>query len=311
VGWSSLFLDSSYEIRSGWKFTAYGVLLVCFFLGTGTILGGAALWLHPEWIKLPRADMRLLGLNAAVLFASAMGALLFMARLVDRAPIVVFGAALHDGWLRDVAVGVGVAGGMLGVTLAGSFLFGKVDIEWSGSTASLPSIALTLAVLIVSAANEELIFRGYPFQVLMKGLGPWGAILLLSSLFGFVHLNNQGATSLSTLNTALAGVLLSLAYLKTRSIWLPFGIHIGWNAGTAVLLGLPMSGIQTASLLSTHVSGPQAILGGGYGPEDGVLGSIVFVTAALAVLRMRVGVSPQMNLALAEHSGKVWIGKHD
>src|SRR6185436_15409279 len=116
-----------------------------------------------------------------------------------------------------------------------------VHITWSGSTSSIPGIALTLAALALSALSEELVFRGYPLQILMKGLRPWGAIILISCLFGLVHGRNPGATGLSILGTILAGVLLAVAYLKTRSIWFPCGIHLGWNAGLSMVLGYPMS----------------------------------------------------------------------
>ena len=131
-------------------------------------------------------------------------------------------------------------------------VFGDARIEWAASAATVPAIVLTVGVLAMGALNEELVFRGYPFQVLMKGIGPWGAMLLISSIFGFLHFNNPGATLLSTFNTILAGVLLCLSYLKTRSLWLPYGIHIGWNAGLAVLLGYPVSGLDTASILETR-----------------------------------------------------------
>jgi hypothetical protein len=185
-----------------------------------------------------------------------------------------------------------------------------VEIQWTGSLGSIPTILLTLVVLAVSAANEELLFRGYPMQVLMKGIGPWGAIMLLSFAFGLVHRDNEGATTLSVLNTVLAGVLLSLAYLKTRSLWLPFGIHVGWNVGLAVILGFPVSGVETASLWTTTVIGPENVLGGGYGPEDGVLGTTVFLAGVCVLLLLRrVGISVQIREALTANATKVWIGK--
>ena len=303
-----LFVDSNYELRSGWKFAIYSALLVLLFVVTGVALGILVAWRYPAWFQLPISDMRLIGLNAIALLFPSAGALLIMARFVDRVPVSVFGLALHDRWLQNFAIGLAVSGGMLVLTLAGSLLFGIVNIQWNATSEALPAIGITLAVLAVSAANEELVFRGYPLQVLMKGIGPWGAMLLISSIFGLLHARNDDATTLSVLNTIVAGMFLSLAYLKTRSLWLPYGIHIGWNAGLAVVLGFPVSGIETASLLETQVSGPVAILGGGYGPEDGVLGSVIFLVVAVTIRRMRaVRVSPQLRSALEAHAGKVYV----
>jgi hypothetical protein len=163
-------------------------------------------------------------------------------------------------------------------------------------------------VLAVAALSEELVFRGYPFQVFLKSLGPWGAMLLISLIFGLLHAPNPGATLLSILNTILAGIFLCRAYLKTRSLWLPYGIHVGWNAGLALVLGYPVSGIDTPSILKTSVSGPDWILGGGYGPEGGVLGTVIFLAATIVIGRLPIGrVSPEMRATLSAHADKVYI----
>jgi hypothetical protein len=133
-------------------------------------------------------------------------------------------------------------------------------------------------------------------------------MLLISSIWALLHVGNQGSTVLSTLNTVIAGVFFSRAYMETRSIWLPYGIHIGWNIGTAVLLGVPVSGLGTASVLKTQVTGPAIIVGAGYGPEDGLLGTAIFLAGAIVIRRMKIGkVSPQVQAALSAHADKVYI----
>ena len=302
-----LFVDSQYEMRSGWKFLAYSILLVFLFWAAGNSIGMFAVWLDPSVAFLSQEDVRFLGLNAIVLFVPAILALLAMARFVDRVPVSVFGVTAHSGCLRDLGVGVAIAAAMLALTLAGAFVFGTARVEWNASGSAIPTIGLTLAVLALGALNEELVFRGYPFQVFLKGIGRWGAMLLISSIFGLLHIGNEGATTVSTLNTILAGVLLCLAYLRTRSLWLPYGIHIGWNAGLAVVLGYPVSGIDTVSILKTTVSGPAVLLGGSYGPEDGLLATVIFLAGAIAVSRLPIAtVSPQMEATLAAYSGKVY-----
>lgn len=303
-----VFVDSSYQIRSGWRFLAYCVLLVGMFFMTQLAASIVVGWLYPELFESPRTDIRYLAVNAIVLFIPSAGTLFIMARGLDQTPVSVFGVALHDRWAKDFAWGLAIAAGMLSLTLAGSFLFGEVRLEWTGSLSAIRIIGFTLAVFALSAINEELVFRGYPLQVLMKGLGPWGSMILISSLFGLLHWRNPGATVLSVLNTILAGVLLALAYLKTRSLWFPYGIHLGWNAGLSVVLGYPVSGIPTASILTTHVSGSQTMLGGSYGPEAGIVGTVIFVAGAVVVRRMRtVRVSPQMRTALAAHAEKTYV----
>jgi len=288
----------------------YAALFAVILVVSGLFWAGVLRAIAPDWLVVSRLDLRVLAMNAAALAVPAVVALYIVARFIDGAPIAVFGVALHDKWLRDLVVGFAVAAGMLALTVAGAFTFGNSQMAWTFTPDVIPTIVATLLVLAVSAANEELMFRGYPLQVLMKGLGPWTAILLLSCLFGVVHINNAGATTLSALNTMLAGVVLSYAYLKTRSLWLPYGIHLAWNAGLAVVLGYPVSGINTASFWTTTVNGPAEILGGGYGPEGGVLGTVVFSAGGVLLLALRrVGISPQIREALKANALKVWTGK--
>jgi len=302
-----LFVDGRYEVRSGWKFGAYAAIFIVVLLFLNIAVQGLLVVVAPSILLLPRTDVRFLGLNALVLLIPSAISLLVMAR-IDKVRASAFGLSLHQGWFRDILTGIGFAGGLLLFTLVGSFLFGKARVESSGSVSVLPTIGATFLVLAVAALSEELVFRGYPFQVFLKSLGPWGAMLLISLIFGLLHAPNPGATLLSILNTILAGIFLCRAYLKTRSLWLPYGIHVGWNAGLALVLGYPVSGIDTPSILKTSVSGPDWILGGGYGPEGGVLGTVIFLAATIVIGRLPIGkVSPEMRATLSAHADKVYV----
>jgi uncharacterized protein len=310
VSLAPLFVDSTHELRPGWKFVVYVLVLIILFIVTGGAVGIVALFLDPSIALLPREDIRFLGLNVVVLFVRSFLAVLFMAKFVDHVPVSVFGLSFHRGWLRDVGLGLLVAAVMVGIVLGVAGLFGGLQIQWSAAT--IPAILATVAVLGVAAFNEELVFRGYPFQILLKGIGPPAAMLLISFLFALVHLGNDGASFLSTVNTVIAGILLSLAYLRTRSIWLPYGIHVGWNVGTAVVLGVPVSGIDTASILKTQILGSAIIAGGEYGPENSLIGTIVFLAGAILIRRFGIGrVSPEVQAALTEHAEKVYIENRD
>ena len=82
--------------------------------------------------------------------------------------------------------------------------------------------------------------------------------------------------------------MLSLAYFKTRSLWLPYGLHLGWNVGLGMIAGLPLSGMKVASLWTTTVSGSIWLLGGEYGPEGGILGTLIFLAGAIVVWKIRI-----------------------
>jgi uncharacterized protein len=280
-----LFINSENDLRAGWRFLLYVTVFLAVWVGTALLLS-----LFFAFGDFPvEIDLVVLALNAVALFVPSVVALVFMARFVDHVPASAFGTALNETWRRDLALGIGIATAMLVVMLAASFAFGRVDMQWAASTDSFFMILATAAVLFVSAANEELVFRGYPMQTLMKGFGRLGAIVFMSSLFGLLHWRNPDSTILSVLNTILAGVVLSISYLKARSLWLPYGIHVVWNVGLGVVVGIPVSGIELASLWTTRVEGSPVLLGGPYGPEGGLIGTMIFVGAMIALRAIRLG----------------------
>ena len=138
-----------------------------------------------------------------------------------------------------------------------------------------------------------------------------GAILgdriRMSILFGLLHRTNPDASLLSTVNTSIAGVMLSLAYLRTRSLWFPYGIHVAWNILIGPVVGFPISGVGFPSLWTAQVTGPERIVGGGYGPEGGFLGTLVFFCGAVAAWGLvKVQVSPQVRATITRNADKLY-----
>ncbi len=174
---------------------------------------------------------------------------------------------------------------MLTTLVAGCYAFGYVSIHWTGTQAPRSTLLATFGLLSIAAVSEELVFRGFPLQILVQAMGQWPAVITMSVIFGAMHLNNPNASLLGGLNTVLAGVLLSVAYIRARSLWLPYGIHVGWNIGLSFVLGFPLSGLDLASLWTTGIAGSDTILGGGYGPEGGLLATFIFASSALFVQR--------------------------
>jgi hypothetical protein len=291
----NLFLTPTHELRSGWKFAAYTVLFVILLIATIYALGMAF-----GQSALPDSQLIGLALQAAVFFPPAVATLVIMARAVDHKPLAAFGVAFHEKWHRDLVFGFIVGCGMLGVLVAGCVAVGALDARWAASDRTSLELTATVLVLLISAANEELIFRSYPLQVLMRGMGVWPAVVFISLIFGLMHASNPNASILGTVNTVLAGAMLSMAYVKTRSLWLPYGIHVAWNLGLGFIMGFPLSGIGIASLWSSTANGSELILGGGYGPEGGLISTLIFVGAAVTVRVARAPeISPTVRAALA------------
>ena len=305
----SVFLDEGGELRWGWRLLAYVAVFGLLLSATALLLAALAPLPAPPAYR-SEIGPGPLALNALLLFAPAAGALLLLARFVDGVPISAFGAATHERWGRDLGWGLAAAAAIL---LAFHLMAGALGVlrleAGAGGEGFWSALPLILAALTVSAASEELVFRGYPLQALMAGIGAWPAVILVSALFGLVHHTNPEATWVGTVNTFLAGLLLSVAYLRTRSLWFPFGLHIGWNVGLGPVLGHPVSGLQIRSIWATGMSGPEWLGGGAYGPEGGVLGTLVILAAVGWVLRTRkVRVSPKVRALLLAHPTRLYVG---
>ena len=133
------------------------------------------------------------------------------------------------------------------------------------------SVAFGGLALFFGAMGEELLFRGYAFQLLIRAVGPFATILPTSVIFGLMHSANPGASPLGLANTVAWGILLGYAVWRTGALWLPIGLHFGWNV-TLPLLGSNLSGFTmgvTGYTLEWHVGVLWS--GGGYGVEGSLL----------------------------------------
>ena len=131
-------------------------------------------------------------------------------------------------------------------------------------------------------------FRGYGLQTLTRARLAWVGVLLTSVPFGLVHLGNPNVVpGVTFANTALAGVWLAAAYLRTRSLWFPLGVHWAWNWALGWLFGLPISGITLIShpLLKAEQIGPAWLTGGNYGLEGGAACTVALSVSTIFLCR--------------------------
>ncbi len=169
--------------------------------------------------------------------------------------------------VRDTLVGIVVAFVMITGCWLAIAIWGTLTYETKVTPAVLGIFAVQLLVLAMAAMLEEVAFRGYPFQRLVEAAGPVTAILVLSAFFGLAHANNPNANVFSVTNTALIGAVFCIAYLRTRALWFPFGLHWGWNAFLGMFYGLPVSGVDLTAGIKGQAEGPVWLTGGSYGIE--------------------------------------------
>ena len=222
-------------------------------------------------------------------FGAGMTANAVSVRVFERAALPIVGLGWTRGSRHNLLVGfvAGVVAAVLVtlVPLALGFAELAPDPERPASAAS---ILLVSVLLLFGAVGEELMFRGYAFQIVAASLGPIPALIATSALFGFVHMTNLNASPIGIANTVGYGVVLGVAFLRCGDLWLPIGIHFGWN-WVLPLAGVSLSGFRiglTGYALRWHV--PDLWSGGAYGPEGSVLTSCVIVCLLLFLRRAPV-----------------------
>jgi len=148
------------------------------------------------------------------------------------------------------------------------------------------SFAFGGVLLFFGAMGEELLFRGYAFQLLIRSVGPFATILPTSVIFGLMHVENPDASALGMINTVAWGILLGYAVWRTGALWLPIGLHFGWNL-TLPLLGSNLSGF-TMGVTGYTLEWNVGVLwsGGGYGVEGSLLTTGIVVALFFALRKL-------------------------
>ena len=192
--------------------------------------------------------------------------------------------------MRAIPIGLGAAGGaaLAAAILAPAHLLILLSTEYGHSAGGgFPWIEL-VAIYLPAVLHEELLFRGYAFQKLVRWRSDV-AVILGAVLFAVLHLGNRSVGQVALLNIALAGVLLSLAYLVSRSLWLPIGTHLFWNLFSGPVLGHEISGYEPARTMLIEIDpGPAFLTGGQFGIEGSIWMTLTELSIiALLLVRMR------------------------
>ena len=279
------------RLRSGWRLIIYVALFVALNFVVATVVRAAYVFVFYKLSPIPHAEYISDFLFRCILLVLALVSGYLCVRFLEALPWRSLGLTLHQGWFRDlvigsligiltlvIAVGIGAATGSLRFTLTSSAL-----LPTAGKT------LLTSAILfIVAALAEEAAFRGYPLQTMARAKLAWLGVLLTSLPFAAAHLANPNVVPRATFaNTALAGIWLGVAYLRTRSLWFPLGVHWSWNWALGSVFGLPVSGatIFSNSLFIGKDLGPAWLTGGAYGIEGGVACTVALIVSTIFIWR--------------------------
>lgn len=285
AGLKRMFVSDQGTVRQGWKALGFLALTALVLRLGNQALQPALPFLkaHRAWIPQPLVAGLLVLLPTWICLR------------MERSPLGAVGLGLDRRWIREALLGT--AWGVALIGLVALLVRGLGGYHFERGTAGWAGVGVAFWMFVGVAFFEELAFRGYLFQRLVGGAGPWIAQGVLAVFFALGHWGNpgmQGATKVwATLNIGLAAIMLGLAYLRTRSLALPLGLHLGWNWARGTLLGFGVSGNAEAGLLRPVFHGrPEWLTGGAFGLEASLPSVLVLIAFILWLNRWKAPEAP-------------------
>jgi membrane protease YdiL (CAAX protease family) len=189
------------------------------------------------------------------------------------------------GRFRTLGRGTLAGIGLFTATVLAIAVFGGFGIDGWGSFGGMLSI---FGLMTAVATVEEVLFRGVLFRQIEERAGTWPALAVSATLFGLLHLINDPTAFGGALAIVAAGLMAGGAYVATRALWLPIGLHLGWNFAEGGIFGVPVSGADgsTLGLLRGVFDGPALLTGGTFGPEASVFAVLASLLTAGHLLRL-------------------------
>lgn len=281
-----IFYNEFERLRSGWRFALF---LLVFIFCDGLFNFAAYTVFSKLKIDYSPGNLLFIAANSAVSLFLVVALGWLFGKYLEDLPFRALGGAFTENWLKDLAWGFGLGAFTIILAILCGIIFDGLSFQFNrdaGTNAILTTLGVSFVVFVVAAAFEEAFFRGYILQTFARAHLAWLAIVLTSLFFAFGHLNNPSANVISTLNTVLAGIWFSAAYLKTRTLWFPFGLHLVWNWLQGAFFGIEVSGLKnltTAPLLQEIDRGPAWLTGADYGIEGGIAATIAIIFSIVLI----------------------------
>jgi len=201
--------------------------------------------------------------------------------------ISVQGLPLRSGWSGEAGMGGAVGWGLAVLCMLPLVFVGGVAVVISLQRSTWGWLLADVAFFAMAAMAEEVAFRGYGFQRFEQVVGSYGAAIGFALYYAIVQAMAPGSNNISILVSVILSLLLSTAYLRTRALWVSWGINFGWKASRALVFGLAVSGVTShSSVVEGNPMGPFWITGGGFGLDASLVAAVVLLFAFPVVYRI-------------------------
>ena len=210
-------------------------------------------------------------------------------RFFDRevAPISEQGLPLRTGWLHEIGMGLAVGWGVAVACVLIMTLLGGIAIVLTTDRSAWSALLADTLFFAIATLAQEVTFRGYAFQRFLRVVGPVGATLGFAVFYAGLQALLPGANRASIAVSMAFSLLLSVAYLRTRALWVSWGLNFGWKASRALIFGLPISGVSShSSIIEGDPMGSFWLTGGGYGLDASLFAFLVLLAAIPLIYRL-------------------------
>lgn len=288
-----IFKNDRNQIRSGWKifivfasfyFIAYIASMIPLVIYTVKHIIENNGTVNLDFSEINNT-FSLLGLTLSLIQSASMifSVVLFW-KVLDKRPIRDIGLKNIKKSFKELSLGLLFGAISMSIVFFILILTGSAKVTTSFSNPNFSmSLITSLILFIFVGINEEMFARGYCIKVLEQTNKKWVPLIVSSAIFSIMHGINPGVTILSLLNIFLVGILLGYMFIKTNNLWLPIGYHITWNYFQGNIFGFLVSGNTTEGLYTTEGIGNTIVNGGDFGPEGGIIVTIVILISILLV----------------------------
>ncbi|MGA3160547.1 MAG: CPBP family glutamic-type intramembrane protease [Terracidiphilus sp.] len=202
-------------------------------------------------------------------------------------PLKEQGLPRREGWPAEAGLGMAVGWAMAVACVIPMVVSGGIAIVLNLGPSAWGWLLADIAFFALAALAEEVAFRGYGFQRFEQSVGQLGAALGYAAFYAIVQALLPGTNHASVAVSIVFSLVLSTAYLRTRALWLSWGINFAWKASRALVFGLAISGNNSHSpVVQGNPMGPFWLTGGGFGLDGSWVAFAVLLAALPVVYRL-------------------------
>lgn len=266
------------RFRAGWRMILHGLLYLVLSILIGVTFSFLAISLNfilptPNFVEILQSNKIILMILEVLTITFATW---IARRFLDHRSFLDLGLEIKRSTWYDLGVGFMLSALLFSMIYLTNTIMGWSQFQsWAWESEHLGSVIGETIVILMwflgVAYREELLSRGYHLQNLAQGTNLRLAVIISSLIFSTMHLSNPNFNWMAVIGLFAAGLFLAYGYIRTKALWLPIGLHLGWNFCEGTIFGFPVSGMKDFSLIQQKISGPDLITGGAFGPEASLL----------------------------------------